>query len=376
MIPAIHRHTRVVVDLSAIKHNIESIQQRYPEKEIFAVVKANAYGHGMLEVARVAAEAGATGFCVALLDEAIALRQAGFDQTILILGISRVEDVPLLVENHISATIGNLSWLEQALPLLKGIDARLKVHLALDTGMGRIGVTTVEAVQQVDAFLREHDDVFEFEGVFTHFAKADDADDRHLQHQVRRYQSLIGALATLPQHVHCSNTAYSLWHDALHSTVIRFGVGMYGLNPSNGVLTMPAVLSLVPALRWESEIVFVKQLHAGDTISYGATYTCESDEWIATLPVGYADGFVRAYHSGDVLVNGVRCPIVGRICMDQCMIRLPYKMPVGTPVTLLGSDGVDSISAEELSHRSGTIGYEVLCLISDRVPRIYQHSEA
>ena len=180
------------------------------------------------------------------------------------------------------------------------------------------------------------------------------------------------ALEQRPTYVHCSNSAAAIWHEGLTTNVIRWGIGLYGLNPSNGGLRLPDTLTLEEALTWETEIVFVKQLHAGDTISYGATYTCSEDEWIATLPVGYADGYLRAYAPGEVIVSGVRCPIVGRVCMDQCMIRLPYEMPVGTKVTLLGKNGNECITAEELSHRSHTISYESLCLISDRVPRSYK----
>lgn len=373
MLPATHRNTQVVVDLNIIKNNIQQIQQRYPEQPIFTVVKANAYGHGMIEVAQAASEVGVAGFCVALLDEAIALRKAGFQQTILVLGISRVEDVSLLAEYQISATVSSLEWLEQALPLLENQAQPLRVHLAFDTGMGRIGFCSKDSVLQVVSYLKKYSERFIFEGVFTHFAKADDADEEHLREQLQRFDVLVNeALVERPQYVHCSNSAYALWHHAAESEVIRLGIGMYGVNPSNEALSLPQVFDLQPALRWETELVHVKKVPQGTTISYGATYVTAEEEWIGTLPIGYADGYIRAYHTGEVIVNGVRCPIVGRICMDQCMVRLPHEMPIGTKVTLLGRDGDEEITAEELSHRSDTIGYEVLCIISDRVPRVYQ----
>lgn len=371
MFPAIHRNTRVIVHLNAIKQNIKAVKDHYPNTDIFAVVKANAYGHGMIEVAKAAHEEGVAGFCVALLDEAIQLRQEGFQEPILILGISRLEDVPILCDYRISTTVSSLDWLEKAQTLIPD-GKQLIVHLAIDTGMGRIGVQTPEQVQEIEQFLREYDAQFIFEGIFTHFATADEADTSQFEHQLIAFNECVEALEQRPTYVHCSNSAAAIWHERLTTNVIRWGIGLYGLNPSNGGLRLPDTLTLEEALTWETEIVFVKQLHTGDTISYGATYTCSEDEWIATLPVGYADGYLRAYAPGEVIVSGVRCPIVGRVCMDQCMIRLPYEMPVGTKVTLLGKNGNECINAEELSHRSHTISYESLCLISDRVPRSYK----
>lgn len=371
MFPATRRPTRVIVDLKTIQKNIQVFQEHYPQKEIFAVVKANAYGHGMIEVAKAAAEAGVLGFCVALVDEAIVLRQAGFTQPILVLGISSIEDVPLLVQYGISATVSSLEWLKQAVLMLDHFSEPLKIHLALDTGMGRIGIRTVKDLAECQSFMKKHEKKLVLEGAFTHFATADDPNTKHLEAQLAAYHELLATLKERPRYLHCSNSAYAIWHDALETDVIRLGIGMYGIDPSNDTWAVPKTIRIEAALRWESALMYVKQLHAGDTVGYGATYTCQGDEWIATLPVGYADGFIRSYHAGDVLVQGHRCPIVGRICMDQCMIRLPHAMPVGTKVTLLGKDGNERITAEALSQRSDSIAYEVLCLISDRVPRVY-----
>ena len=371
MFPATHRNTRVIVNLSSIKQNIKAVKKHYTNTDIFAVVKANAYGHGMVEVAKAAHEEGVAGFCVALLDEAIQLRQEGFQEPILILGISRLEDVSILCDYRISTTVSSLDWLEKAQSLIPD-GKQLIIHLAIDTGMGRIGVRTPEEVQVIEQFLRENTSQFVFEGIFTHFATADEADTNQFEHQLTVFNKCVEALEQRPTYVHCSNSAAAIWHEGLTTNVIRWGIGLYGLNPSNGGLRLPDSLQLEEALTWETEIVYVKQLHAGDTISYGATYTCSEDEWIATLPVGYADGYLRAYAPGEVIVSGVRCPIVGRVCMDQCMIRIPYEMPVGTKVTLIGKENNEHITAEELSHRSHTISYESLCLISDRVPRSYR----
>ena len=363
-----HRPTKALIQLGAIRKNIQQMGSHIPKGTLkFAVVKANAYGHGMIPVAKAAVEAGATGFCVANVDEGLGLRQAGFTQPILILGLSRVEDAALLAENKITASVDSVAWLKEAVQYLN--DTPLKVHIAVDSGMGRIGVVDEEELASVEAVLQNGP--FEFEGIFTHFATADEADTTQLTKQIEKFHRLVDELSVKPAHVHYSNSAYALWHGAGDSAIVRYGIGIYGINPSNGDLALKDESSLTPALRWETEMVKVKKLEAGDTVSYGATYTAEEEQWVATLPVGYADGFIRAYNKGDVLVDGVRCPIVGRICMDQCMIRLPHEFPVGTTVTLLGKDGDEEITAIELAKRSATIAYEVLCIISDRVKRVY-----
>ena len=182
---------------------------------------------------------------------------------------------------------------------------------------------------------------------------------------------MIGELEERPPHIHCSNSAYAIWHSAGDSDIIRYGIGLYGINPSNGDLCIEDEEHLNPALQWETEMVKVKKLEIGDTVSYGATYTAREPQWVATLPVGYADGYIRAYNKGEVIVEGVRCPIIGRVCMDQCMIRLPHEYPVGTKVTLLGKNKEEEITAIELAKRADTIAYEVICMISDRVKREY-----
>lgn len=367
-----HRNTKAIVDLKAIAKNIQLHQSKLAENQtIFAVVKANGYGHGMLQVAEVAAREGVTGFCVALADEAFALREAGFSQTIIILGIARVEDCVELAKEHISVTVSSLDWLKEAEKRLLAANVKgmsLPVHIACDTGMGRIGIHTGEELEAMVRWITQSK-VLTFEGMFTHFACADDPNQTHANTQYDRFKQLVEQLSVTPQYIHCANSAWTAWHGAKQSQIIRLGISMYGLNPSNGDWEFPYELS--PALRLESEIVFVKQLHAGDTISYGATYTCSEDEWIATIPIGYADGWLRVYHSADVLVDGKRCPIVGRICMDQMMIRLPKPYPIGTKVTLIGKDQDEEITAEEISHHGKTIHYEVLCGLSERVPREY-----
>ncbi|MGY3723924.1 alanine racemase [Granulicatella balaenopterae] len=373
MKPAVHRNTKITVNTKAIEQNVlNRVALLEPNQELFAVVKANGYGHGAVETALAAKAGGATGFCVAVLDEALELREAGISDPILVLGISRSEDAVIFAEQQISATISSVDWLLEASKVMMDSGKTLPplhVHLALDTGMGRIGVRNKRGISLVEKFITSHHEYFALEGVFTHFAKADDEDTAHVEAQLAKFEELVDSFNELPKYVHCSNSAWALWHRPELSSIVRYGVAMYGINPSNGELPLPVALE--PALSLTTEMVYVKQLHKGDTISYGATYVCQESEWIATLPIGYADGWLRSYNTLEVLVDGKRCPVAGRICMDQMMIRLPEYYPAGTKVTLIGKSGEDLITAEEVSHHGGTIGYEVVCLLSDRIPREY-----
>ncbi len=377
MEPAVHRNTVITVNTKAIERNVSNrVALLEPNQELFAVVKANGYGHGAVETALAAKAGGATGFCVAVLDEALQLREAGISEPILVLGIPRSEDAVIFAEQQISATISSVEWLLEASKVMiesgKTLSP-LSVHLALDTGMGRIGIRNKRGISLIERFMNSHREQFVLDGVFTHFAKADDEDKSHVEAQLAKFEELVDSFTTLPKYVHCSNSAWALWHRPELSSIVRYGVAMYGINPSNGALSVPVVLE--PALSLTTEIVYVKQLKQGDTVSYGATYVCQDSEWIATLPIGYADGWLRSYRTLEVLVDGKRCPVAGRICMDQMMIHLPEYYPVGTKVTLIGKSGSDIITAEEVSHHADTIGYEVVCLLSDRIPRKYVAEE-
>ena len=373
-----HRNTVATIDLAAIRHNVAHKKHQLEEhQELYAVVKANGYGHGMVPVAKAAKQAGATGFCVAILDEALELRRAGFEEPIIVLGVSKPEDIGLFIRYQIRATVPSTEWFKAALEVMRqqAIRGKLFVHVKLDTGMGRIGIRELTEVHAMDALLQAQKGRVVFEGVFTHFAKADSPDTAHANQQLNRFVQLIQAFDEMPRYVHCANSAWAIWHELNMTEIVRYGVAMYGIDPSNGDWAIPEPEDLKPALRLDTEIVHVKQLHKGDTVSYGATYVCQEDEWIATLPVGYADGWLRSYKGVAPLVEGRPCPIVGRICMDQYMIRLPYRLPVGTKVTLIGTNGHETITAEQVSRVGDSIGYEVVCLIGERVPRLYVNEE-
>lgn len=370
MVAGIHRNAQAIVDLGAIKQNVELEMNRLAKgQELFAVVKADAYGHGMLEVAKTAKEAGATGFCVAIIDEGLALREAGFDDLVLILGVNPADQACLMAQNDLSVAVGDLEFLQTAAPLLAQKSLKLKVHLAFDTGMGRIGFTNEADVKAAEQFIAEHQEQFVFEGIFTHFACADTQDMSYYQVQITKFNQLKKALTRLPKYVHVANSAAAMWHQDCGGNAIRYGVTMYGLNPSGRELTLPVAIK--PAFSLESELVLVRKLAKGSGIGYGKTYTLDEDAYIGTVPLGYADGWLRRMQGFKVLIEGQYCPIVGRICMDQFMVKLPKAFKKGTKVTLIGQNGDKTITAQDAADYARTIHYEILCNISQRVPRIY-----
>lgn len=366
----IHRPTKLHIDQAAIYQNISTeIKRLKTGTELFQVVKANGYGHGIVQVARIAEKAGATGFCVAILDEALTLRAAGFNQPILVLGITEVKYASLMAEKQISATVGAIDWLQQATQQLRA-DQPLHVHLGLDTGMGRIGFQTPSDLKRAVTFLKQSPQL-DFEGIFTHFATADGADTTYFKKQTDRWRAFMAVVPERPKYVHVSNSATSLWHDVCNGNMIRYGVAAYGLNPSGTELVAP--FELKPAMSLTTSLVFVKHLKAGNSISYGATYTAKQDEWIGTLPIGYADGYERRLQGFHVLVDGQRCEIVGRVCMDQMMIRLPHQFDEGTTVTLVGKNHGAEISLQDVADFCGTIHYEIACDFTERIERIYEN---
>ncbi|WP_125607857.1 alanine racemase [Lapidilactobacillus bayanensis] len=371
MQPSYLRPTYIEVDQQAIYHNVHEEKRRLnAETALFAVVKADAYGHGLIPVARVCQEAGATGFCVATIDEALALRAAQIAAPILVLGITSAQAAPVAAAQNISLTVGDQDWLDDASNFLSEVTdcPQLKIHFATDTGMGRIGFTDVVALHTTAIFVEESK-YFTLEGIFTHFATADEKDTIYFEQQVAKFKLMLAALPKRPRYVHVANSATSLWHEACQCNMIRFGVAIYGLNPSGHALAAP--YDLQPALSLFSELIFVKQIHAGDSVSYGATYTAQNDEWIGTIPIGYADGWLRRMSGMTVLIKGQRCPIVGRVCMDQIMVRLPEKFAVGEKVTLIGRDEADEITLQEVADYADTIHYEIVCDLHDRIPRHY-----
>lgn len=370
MEPALHRNTWIEINTQNICFNIKQQQKQLPpETAIFAVVKANAYGHGAVEVARTAIEAGATGLCVAVLDEALSLRQAQITVPILVLAPIRVEDAAIASAENISVPITSAEYWLDLVPFISA-EQPLRAHLVIDSGMGRVGVRTTAELIHLEQMMQQHTQV-KLEGVFTHFATADQLDQQYFNRQLTLFEKMVLMLQERPRYVHCSNSATALLHSQLHQSSVRLGIGMYGLSPSPEIVdALP--YQLRPALSLYSQLIHVKWVEGGETIGYGATYTVKSPgEWIGTIPIGYADGWLRDRSGSQVIVADQFCEIVGRVCMDQCMIRLPQRLPLQTRVTLIGKSETKQVTVDDVARYAKTINYEVICLLSDRIPRVY-----
>ena len=361
-----YRPTYASVDLNSIKKNILNVKKHIGQSvDVIAVVKANAYGHGDMEIAETALQAGAGMLAVATPDEAVRLRDNGIESPVLVIGASPPSFAKEASERDITLTVFRNDWIEH----IPAIPKKLKVHIKIDSGMGRLGARTESELRKLIQTADQHASL-EIDGVFTHFATADEMDDTHYNHQLETFKTMLEQFQERPRCIHAANSAASLvHHDALFDAV-RLGISMYGISPSPYVSTQ-LPFELERAMSIHTEVAHVKQVSKGSTISYGATYTASEDEWIATLPIGYADGLLRGLSGQEVIIQGERVPIIGRICMDQCMVRLNGQVPVGEPVVLIGEQGTEQVAIEEWANKMQTIPYEILCTITNRVPRVY-----
>ncbi|REB07764.1 alanine racemase [Sporosarcina sp. BI001-red] len=365
-----YRPTRAIVDVRAIRANVRNLNKILPsETGVIAVVKADGYGHGATESAQAAFQEGAIMAAVATPDEALSLRDSGIHQPILVLGPVPITFLREAIRQDIIVTIPGVQWAQSAADELQGIKESLKTHVKIDTGMGRIGVRSEEEILKLLEIL-EGTSAIRVEGIFTHFATADEQDTKRTEEQFRKFNRLVEYFPERPKLVHAANSAAALRFPNFALDAVRFGIGMYGIAPSE-VVAQELPFQLERALQLETEISFVKQAQTKEPISYGATYETEPGEWIATLPIGYADGLKRGLRNQQVLIRGRRIPIVGTICMDQCMVRLPERLPEGEPVVLLGKQGDEEITMEEWATRIGTIPYEIAVTIARRVQRQY-----
>lgn len=364
------RPTWVEVDLAAIRFNLGQLAAYlHPRTQIMAVVKANAYGHGLVEVSRVLAGAGATWLGVATPEEALELRAGGIKRPILILGYTPPQAVPELARLGVAVTVTSLdqamAFSSQALQAGRA----LRVQVKVDTGMGRLGFLPAQAVAAVTAVNRLPG--LQVEGIFTHLAAADARDRDYTRHQVEIFQKIIGELEVRGIYLrwkHAANSAALLDFPAAHFNLVRPGIALYGYSPFDYPRDG---LKLRPAMTFKTRIVLIKEVPAGTSISYGCTYITPRSSRIATLPVGYADGYHRGLsNQGQVLIHGCRVPVVGRVCMDHLMVDVSDvpEAKEGDEVMLFGP----ALPAEELAEQLGTISYEVLCGVGPRVPRIYR----
>jgi len=371
------RETRAIISLGAYQNNLLYFINRNAPVRVAPVIKANGYGHGAIPLAKVAAELRCLYLCVAFLEEALELRNAGINLPILVLNYFSPRATSLFIQNELTATIYATAQLESTLPFLSS--GRLKVHLKIDTGMSRLGVRPEEAEDLIRRIMRIK--AMDLEGAYTHFATADEPDNRFTQNQYDRFSEFRTRYRSAIRYFHISNSAAAQYLPLDLFDFIRLGISSYGLDPRN----VKRQDSLLPVLSWETVLSHVKTVREGESVSYGRTFTAERPMVIGTVPVGYADGYNRLLSNrnrllsnrGAVLVKGRRCPIVGRICMDQFMVDLSSipSPSAGDPVKLIGFDGSEEISCEEIARSLSTINYEVTCQISKRVPRVYTNEK-
>lgn len=352
----IYRDTWAQIDLDKFAHNID-VMKKHTGKEIFCVVKANAYGHGDYYIAKEAMALGCAYIAVSSLDEAITLRKQGIDAPILILGYVNPDDVQVVLAENITITAVSLDWCERICS--KQHIEGLKVHLKIDTGMNRLGIKKLEEIKEAMTLLENKGVILE--GIYTHFHSADRSEKTLCERQKRWFYHILDSLNYDFKWIHTSNSDASISYEVDRCNAIRPGLALYG------VKGMDSNLNLIPVLSLYTRITCVKKIMENETVGYGATYRANKEEWIATLPIGYGDGFIRANQGRYLCVDGHPCEIVGRVCMDQCMIRLDKEYTPGEIVEIIG----DYISVEDMARQLKTIPYEILCLLNDRIPRIF-----
>jgi alanine racemase len=366
------RPTWVEVDLEAVAFNVQRVKEIVgPDVRVLAVLKADAYGHGAVTVARTALNNGASFCGVASVNEAVRLRNRGIEAPILVLGYTPAWLAKQALLHDVTLTLYDADVARAFSRAAVELRRTARVHVKVDTGMGRLGLLP----DQVIPFVKEIRDLpgLDLEGIFTHFSVADDESLDYTRWQLDRFLKVLGQLAGIGisfHIVHCANSAAVLRLPEAHFSMVRLGLAMYGLQPSPHV-ALPS--GFRPALAWKTSIAQVKALAPGSYVSYGNTYQTKGEESIAVIPVGYADGFRRAPTRWQaVLVRGWRAPIVGRVCMDQTMINVSHipNVRVGDEVVLIGRQGEDEITAEEVAGWLGTINYEVVSEILARVPRV------
>lgn len=352
----IYRDTWAQVDLDKFAHNIDVIK-KHTGKEIFCVVKANAYGHGDIFIAKEAISLGCAYIAVSSLDEAIALRKQGVDSPILILGYVNPDDVHVVIKENITMTVVSLDWAERICSKKK-IDG-LKVHIKVDTGMNRLGIKKLEEIKEAMQMLLEKG--VEIEGIYTHFHSADNLNKKSCDRQKNWFYHILDSLNFDFKWIHTANSDTSISYEVERCNAIRPGLALYGIK------CVESPLNLIPILSLYTRITCVKKVMPNETIGYGATYKAKKEEWIATLPIGYGDGFTRSNQGRFLCLDGHPCEIVGRVCMDQCMIRLNEERSAGEIVEIIG----EHIGVEDMARELKTIPYEILCLFNDRIPRVF-----
>lgn len=363
------RPTHLTIDLGALRHNYRAIAQHVAPALVMPILKANAYGHGLIEVARLCQSLDAPAVGVAYLEEAMQIRRAGLTLPVLVLGGIVGDQIPRFLEHDLMLTASSVDKLEAIEACAAAMRIRARVHLKIDTGMQRIGVRWTSAERLLEASLRtEH---VEVAGIFTHFANADDAAPTALQ--LERFLEVLRFYErrSLPTPLrHAASSGAICTSPETHLDMVRPGVLFYGVSTSTDAAP---IVPVAPALEWTTQVVFFKVVEAGQPVSYGSTWAPSRAVRLVTLPVGYGDGYPRAMSGhAEVAIRGKRYPVVGRICMDQVMVSIGWETAYnGDRVVLIGRDGGSTIRVEDLARWAGTIPHEILACINTRVPRIY-----
>ena len=367
------------IDMSAFDHNVKEIKRQMQCPKMIGVIKANGYGHGATECAKVLKYNGVENYAVATLEEAINLREDGIEGNIVVLGLTPKECVDTVIEYDLIPGVMHYDYVKALSDEVMAEGAEpARVLFGLDTGMGRIGfrVFTDEerdyAVEQYKKFSELPG--ITIAGVITHFSTADEEQREYTGMQIANYKAFmekLNAAGFNPKKI-CANSASIMVYPEIHFDACRPGIILYGLYPSDEVDR--SKFEIRPVMSVKANIVHLKKVPAGTSISYGRKWTAEKDSIIATIPLGYADGYPRPYSSkAQVIVNGVKAPITGNICMDQCMIdvtHVPY-VRIGDEVTIMGKDGIYEISADDIAEATGTINYEIACAFGQRLPKVY-----
>jgi alanine racemase len=368
------RWARVRIDLDAIAHNVRTLKALTRRGTLFmAVVKADGYGHGAVQVARTALGAGADRLGVATVEEAVELREARISAPLQLLSEPPPPAVALLLEHDIIPTVTTRTFADALSRAASAAGATASFHLKVDTGMNRIGVHFEDAPEFAAYLARQPG--LRMEGVFTHFATADVPGDWDFETQVARFGETLAQMrdeGVAPGIVHACNSPATILHPSAHLDMVRCGIAIYGLHPAPSTYGR---IDLRPAMTVIARVTLVKRIGMGEGVSYGLTWRAAAPATIATLPLGYADGVHRVLSNGmEVLLGGTRCAQVGRVCMDQFMVEVPrsVEVSVGDEAVLVGTQGGQTISMDEVAEAAGTINYETACAFGMRLPRSYR----
>ena len=363
------------IDVEAIAHNYRQIKKTIPKyTQIMAVVKADGYGHGAVEVAQILQQEGVDYLAVAIAAEGAQLREVGITAPILVLGYTPATSVGVLIENDLTQTIFSYEMAKYISYESSKIDKKVKIHIKVDTGMGRIGFlphpTSIEEIVEINKLPN-----IDIEGIYTHFSSADEKDQTYTKKQNSIFNGFLKELSEVDIDipiVHAANSAAIIMHKYTCSNMVRLGISLYGHYPSE--LAKSYLAGLVPAMSLKTQVVHIKEVPKGQSIGYNRKHTTKDVTKIATIPIGYADGYSRGLsNQGRVLIRGEYAPVIGNICMDQFMVDVTHinYVAVGDEVVLFGKQDDNEITVEEIANLLDTINYEIICMIGKRIPRIY-----